>query len=225
MLIECERESGDIALPASIESSLDHVGWVAAQIVAVPTPTELGIMTEDDVMKASSENLISCFNDTARDIYIHVRYLQTGQIEQKSLLKKTRPVGGIYIGAPISIRCELESGKYGWSSDTHIAEFKAFFGGKYNITAGAGANAYAFSTTPIKASFDGMLQSDVHSDASTPHLDFILLGPSKVFYHAPKIGEKIQVFRFTVRPRAFVLTLSVSLRSNMMVFGMIRELR
>ncbi|PQK14621.1 hypothetical protein BB8028_0005g01520 [Beauveria bassiana] len=193
VIVECERESGDIALPASIESSLDHVGWISAQIVAVPTPKELGIMTEDDVIKASSASLISCFNDTARDIYIHVRYLQTGQVEQKSLLKKTRPAGGICIGAPISIRCELEPGKYGWSSDTHIAEFKACFGGGYNITAGAGSNTYAFSTTPIKASFDGMLQSGVHSDTPTPQLEFILLGPSKVFYQAPKIGEKIQV--------------------------------
>ncbi|KAM3520592.1 hypothetical protein NHJ13051_006753 [Beauveria bassiana] len=193
VIVECERESGDIALPASIESSLDHVGWISAQIVAVPTPTELGIMTEDDVIKASSGSLISCFNNTARDIYIHVRYLQTGQVEQKSLLKKTRPAGGICIGAPISIQCELEPGKYGWSSDTHIAEFKACFGGGYNITAGAGSNTYAFSTTPIKASFDGMLQSGVHSDIPTPQLDFILLGPSKVFHQAPKIGEKIQV--------------------------------
>uniref|UniRef100_A0A0B7K6E0 Fungal N-terminal domain-containing protein n=1 Tax=Bionectria ochroleuca TaxID=29856 RepID=A0A0B7K6E0_BIOOC len=71
-------------------------------------------------------------------------------------------------------------------------EFKACFGGRYSITAGAGANTYVFSTTPIKASFDGMLQNDVHSDAPTPQLEFILLGPSKVFYQAPKIGEKIQ---------------------------------
>ncbi|KAM3546782.1 hypothetical protein ARSEF1564_000358 [Beauveria bassiana] len=170
-----------------------ELSWISAQIVAVPTPTELGIMTEDDVIKASSASLISCFNNTARDIYIHVRYLQTGQVEQKSLLKKTRPAGGICIGAPISIQCELEPGKYGWSSDTHIAEFKACFGGGYNITAGAGSNTYAFSTTPIKASFDGMLQSGVHSDTPTPQLDFILLGPSKVFHQAPKIGEKIQV--------------------------------
>lgn len=35
-------------------------------------------MTEDDIMKASSENLISYFNNIARDIYIYVRYLQTG---------------------------------------------------------------------------------------------------------------------------------------------------
>ncbi|CAG9973398.1 unnamed protein product [Clonostachys byssicola] len=193
VLVECERESGDIALPASIESPSHHVGWISAQIVAVPTPTEMGIMTEDDVMKASSESLIPCFNDTARDIHIHVRYLQTGQIEQKSLLNKTRPVGGIYIGAPISIRCELEPGRYGWTSDTHIAEFKACFGGNYTITAGAGANTYVFSTTPIKASFDGMLLSDVQSDAPTPQLEFVLLGPSKVFYQAPRIGEKIQV--------------------------------
>ncbi|CAH0055447.1 unnamed protein product [Clonostachys solani] len=192
VLVECERESGDIALPASIESPLGHVGWISAQIVAVPTPTEMGITTEDEVINAGSESFISCFNDTARDIYIHVRYLQTGQIEQKSLLKKTRPVGGIYIGAPISIRCELEPGKYGWSSDTHIAEFKACFGGRYRITAGAGANTHAFSATPIKASFDGMLQSDAHSDAPTPQLEFILLGPSKVFYQAPKIGEKVE---------------------------------
>uniref|UniRef100_A0A8H7N3M6 Uncharacterized protein n=1 Tax=Bionectria ochroleuca TaxID=29856 RepID=A0A8H7N3M6_BIOOC len=193
VLVECEREPGDIALPASIESPSHHVGWISAQIVAVPTPTEMGIMTEDDVIKASGESLIPCFNDTARDIYIHVRYLQTGQLERKSLLKKTRPVGGIYIGAPISIQFELEPGRYGWSSDTHIAEFKACFGGRYSITAGAGANTYVFSTTPIKASFDGMLQNDVHSDAPTPQLEFILLGPSKVFYQAPKIGEKIQV--------------------------------
>ncbi|KAM3547738.1 hypothetical protein ARSEF4850_009834 [Beauveria asiatica] len=79
------------------------------------------------------------------------------------------------------------------STSSFRYEFKACFGGGYNITAGAGSNTYAFSTTPIKASFDGMLQSGVHSDAPTPQLEFILLGPSKVFYQAPKIGEKIQV--------------------------------
>lgn len=222
MLVECERESSDIALPASIESSLDHVGWISAQIVAVPTPRELGIMTEDDVIKASTESLISCFNDTARDIYVHVRYLQTGQIEQKSLLKKTRPVGGIYVGAPIAIRCELGPSKYGWGSDTHIAEFKACFGGRYDITAGAGATTRTFSTTPINASFDGMLHNDVPPNAPTPHMEFMLLGPSKVFYQPPKVGEKVQVCTLAFLPRVYSNS-RCAIRSNTMEFGTIRE--
>jgi hypothetical protein len=44
-LVECERASGDLALPVAIESPSAHIGWISAQIVAVPTPDELGIVT------------------------------------------------------------------------------------------------------------------------------------------------------------------------------------
>ncbi|KAI6306648.1 hypothetical protein MCOR30_011747, partial [Pyricularia oryzae] len=104
MLVECERASGDLALPAAIESPSDHVGWISAQIVAVPAPDELGIITEREVMKSNGEDLFAYFNDAAPDVHVYVRYLQTGQIERKSLSKQVRPIGGINIGATLSVR-------------------------------------------------------------------------------------------------------------------------
>jgi hypothetical protein len=193
-LVECERASGDLPLPAAIESPHDHVGWVSAQIVAVPTPDELGIVTEREVMESSGDVLFAYFNDTAQDVHVHVRYLQTGQIERKSLSKRVRPIGGISLGAPLSIRHELESGDHVWSGDLHITEFKACYGGRYIITAGVGSTAIVFFTRPLKNSFDKMLRDDDSSSSSTiPEFDCTLLGPSKAFTDPPKVGEKVQV--------------------------------
>ncbi|KAH9985934.1 hypothetical protein F4779DRAFT_639385 [Xylariaceae sp. FL0662B] len=193
-LVECERAPGDLALPAAIESPSDHVGWISAQIVAVPTPDELGIITEQEVMKSNGDVVFTYFNDTTLDIHVYVRYLQTGQIERKSLSKQLRPIGGISIGAGLSIRHVLESGDHAWSCDLHITEFKACYGGQYIITAGAGSTATVFSTRPLKTSFDNMLRDhDNSSSSSIPDFDCTLLGPSKVFTDPPKVGEKVQI--------------------------------
>ncbi|PHH62898.1 hypothetical protein CDD81_6616 [Ophiocordyceps australis] len=193
-LVECERDSSDIALPASIESSSDHVGWLSAQIVAVPTPEELGIATEEEVLESTNQDLFSCFSGATQDIYVYVRYLETGQIERKSLLRQIRPIGGIAVGATLSTRHEFESGAHAWGPDLHVTEFYACYGGQYNITAGTGSNTTLFSTTPIKKSFENMLRGDVQNAASTlPELDYLLLGPSRTFFTAPCIGEKIQI--------------------------------
>ncbi|KAK0767246.1 hypothetical protein N5P37_000980, partial [Trichoderma harzianum] len=193
-LVECERAAGDLSLPATIESPSDHVGWISAQIVAVPTPEELGIVTEREVMESSSDALFAYLNNTTQDVHVYVRYLQTGQIESKSLSKQVRPIGGISIGAALSIRYELESGGHAWTSDLHITEFKACYGGQYVITAGAGSSAIVFSTRPLKNSFDKMLRDDDDSSSSTtPEFDCSLLGPSKVFANTPKVGEKVQI--------------------------------
>ncbi|KAI6573808.1 hypothetical protein MCOR09_002648 [Pyricularia oryzae] len=194
MLVECERASGDLALPAAIESPSDHVGWISAQIVAVPAPDELGIITEREVMKSNGEDLFAYFNDAAPDVHVYVRYLQTGQIERKSLSKQVRPIGGINIGATLSVRYALESGGHAWSCDLPITEFKACYGGQYIITAGVGSNAIVFSTRPLKNSFDTMLRHEDNSSSSViPELDCTLLGPSKVFTNPPKAGEKVQI--------------------------------
>ncbi|OAA53708.1 hypothetical protein ISF_08647 [Cordyceps fumosorosea ARSEF 2679] len=194
VVVECERATSDLSLPASLESSLDHVGWIAAQIVAVPTPGELGVTTDREVMEASGEDLISCFNNTARDIYVHVRYLQTGQIEIKSLQRQIRGAGGISIGAAIAIRYELESGKHAWSSDTIITEFSTCKGGAYNITAGSGRNVIPFSTVPFVGSFDDMLHDEGETNGSTlPYYQYTLLGPSRAFWKVPGVGEKVQI--------------------------------
>ncbi|KAL5113147.1 hypothetical protein ACEQ8H_008989 [Pleosporales sp. CAS-2024a] len=87
-LVECERASGDLALPAEIESPSAHIGWISAQIVAVPTPDELGIVTGQEVMESSSDTLFGYFNKPAGDVHVYVRYLETGQIERKSLSKQ-----------------------------------------------------------------------------------------------------------------------------------------
>ncbi|KAJ4865033.1 hypothetical protein T069G_01563 [Trichoderma breve] len=196
ILVECERDSGDLALPAIIESPADHVGWTSAQIVAVPTSEELGIITERDVLNSNSNSLFTALNDTSQDVRVYVRYLQTGQIERKSLSRQVRPVGGFSVGAVLSIRYEMESGGYAWSSDLHITEFKACYGGHYVITAGARtiSSAVVFSTRPLKNSFDRMLRDDDDcSSSSIPELDCALLGSSKVFANPPKVGEKIQI--------------------------------
>jgi hypothetical protein len=80
--------------------------------VAVSTSDELGIVTGREVMESSSDDLFAYFNDITQNVHVHVRYLQTGQIERKSLSKQVRPIGGISIGAALSIRHELESGDY-----------------------------------------------------------------------------------------------------------------
>ena len=193
-LVECERASRDLPLPAAIESPSDHVGWTSAQIVAVPTPDELGILTEREIMESSSHVLFAHFNDTDQDVHVYVRYLQTGQIERKSLSKRVRPIGGISLGAALSIRHELESSNHAWSGDLHITEFKACYGGRYNITASMGSTTIVFFTKPLKNCFDKMLGDDDNSSRSTiPEFDCALLGPSKAFTDPPKVGEKVQV--------------------------------
>ena len=194
ILVECERASGDLPLPAAIESPSDHVGWISAQIVAVPTSNELGIVTERDSIGSSSELLFTYFKDTTQDVHVYVRYLETGQIERKSLSKQVRPIGGISIGAPLSIRHELKSGGHAWSCDIYITEFKACYGGQYIITTGVGSSAIEFSTRPLKNSFDKILREDDNSSFSTAlEFDYNLLGLSKVFTDPPKTGEKVQV--------------------------------
>ncbi|KAF2257677.1 hypothetical protein CC78DRAFT_201579 [Lojkania enalia] len=193
-LVECERASGDLALPAEIESPSAHIGWISAQIVAVPTPDELGIVTGREVTESSSDALFSYFNEPAGDVHVYVRYLETGQIERKSLSKQVRPIGGISVGAALSIRHELDSGDYAWSCELHVTEFKACYGGEYIIAACSGSTSVLFSTRPLKTSFDRMLHGNGNSSGSAiPEFDYTLLGPSKVFIQPPKVGEKVQI--------------------------------
>lgn len=97
ILVECERASADLPLPAVIECPSDHVGWISAQIVAVPTSNKLGIVTERDSVGSSSELLFTYFKDTIQDVHVYVRYLETGQIERKSLSKQVR--SGAFLSA------------------------------------------------------------------------------------------------------------------------------
>ncbi|KAI1259892.1 hypothetical protein F5Y18DRAFT_432864 [Xylariaceae sp. FL1019] len=198
MIVECERASADIALPAVIESPTDHVGWIAAQIVAVPTPDELGIASEQEIMKLSYDDLFARFANTAQDIYFYVRYLETGQIERKSLSNQIRPIGGIAIGAKISVRQETEQGIYAWSQDLHITEFRPCPGGQYVVTPSAGSGAHSttivFASNPVKGRlYDTIRDVNRRSAMGVPELDYMLLGPSNVFVNPPRIGEKIQI--------------------------------
>ena len=194
-------------MPAAIESPSDHVGWISAQIVAVPTSNELGIVTERGSIGLSSELLFTHLKDTNQDVHVYVRYLETGQIERKSLSKQVRPIGGISIGAPLSIRHELKGGGHAWSSDLHITEFRACYGGQYIITTGVGSSAIEFSTRPLKNFFDEILRDDDKSSFSTAlEFDYNLLGPSKVFTDPPKIGEKVQVCIILLNHRAVHLS-------------------
>ena len=198
-IVECERESADLPLPKAIESPSDHVGWTSAQIVSVPTAEELGIITEREVIDSSNDVLFSRFSNTTPEVHVHVRYLQTGQIERKSLSRRVRPVGNICISASLSIQHELEAGGYAWSCDLHITEFKACFGGEYIITASGGSYDIVFSTRPLKTSFEKILRDDdSFIRRSIPEFNCTLLGASKVFSNPPKVGEKRQV-RITAR--------------------------
>ena len=193
ILVECERASGDLALPAAIESPSDHVGWISAQIVAIPTSHELGIVTEQELVESNGNILLANFNETNQDVHIYVRYLQTGQIERKSLMTQVRPVAAISVGAELSICYRLDSGDYVWSCDLQITQFQACFGGRYVITTGVGSAATVFSTKPLGSSFDKMLSDDNVSSSAPPEVICTLLGPSKVFRHSPQVGEKVQV--------------------------------
>ena len=228
IIVECERASEDLPFPAAIESPSDHVGWISAQIVAVPTSNELGIVTEREIVESSSDFVFASFNGATQDVHVYVRYLQTGQIERKSLSTQVRPIGGISIGAALSICHELESGDHAWSCDLHITEFKACYGGRYIITTGVGSAAIVFSTRPFKSSFDKMLGNDSSSTSAIPEFSCTLLGPSKVFNHPPKVGEKVQVS--TISPRSLRSTLIEVpfsfydlTRSSTKDFGTIRE--
>lgn len=194
MLVECERASSDLALPAAIESPSGHIGWVSAQIVAVPTPDELGIVTIKETTQSSSDAVSAYLNGTAGDVHVYVRYLQTGQIERKSLSRQLRPAGGISVGAALSIRHELDSTDHAWGCDLRITEFKACQGGQYIITASHGSTSIEFSTRPLKASSDVLLHgNESSSNITLPDFDYTLLGSSKVFINQPQVGEKVQV--------------------------------
>ncbi|KAL7807409.1 hypothetical protein V8C26DRAFT_414763 [Trichoderma gracile] len=193
-LVECERESADLPMPAAIESPLDHIGWTSAQIVSVPTADQLGIFTEREIIDSNNDTFFSCFSNATPDVYVHVRYLQTGQIERKNLSRRVRPFGNICIGAALSIQYELQAGSHAWSHDLHITEFRACFGGQYIITASGGSENIVFSTRLLKTSFEKLLSDDDKiADSSLPEFNCTLLGSSKVFINPPKIGEKIQI--------------------------------
>ncbi|KAI0143817.1 hypothetical protein GGR57DRAFT_518126 [Xylariaceae sp. FL1272] len=198
IIVECERASADIALPATIESPTDHVGWIAAQIVAVPTPDELGIASEREIVDLSRDDLFARFGNTTQDVYFYVRYLQTGQIERKSLLKQIRPIGGIALGAKISVRQETEPGSYAWSQDLQITEFKSRPGGQYIVTASAGSGAHSrttvFASNPIECPFQDVIRDfSPRPEMGVPELDYMLLGSSNVFVNPPRVGEKFQI--------------------------------
>lgn len=181
------------ALPAAIESPSDHVGWIAAQIVAVPTSNELGIATDQELTSSSSEFIYSKFRQTNQDVYVYVRYLQTGQIERKSLVEQIRPVAAISIGAELSIRHELDSGAHAWGRDLQITKFQAYCGGRYIITTAVGSATMVFSTMPLGSSSGTILTDDHVPNPAVPELFWTLLGPSRVFRRAPQVGEKVQV--------------------------------
>ncbi|KJX93795.1 hypothetical protein TI39_contig4254g00001 [Zymoseptoria brevis] len=193
-LIECARASGDLALPAAIESPSAHIGWVSAEIVAVPTPADLGIVTVRDNTDSCSGAISAYLDGAAGDVHVYVRYVQTGQIERKSLSKQIRPVKGLSIGGTLCIRHELDSDDLVWSCDLRITELKACQGGAYIITACDDSTSIEFRTRPLKTLSGSVPHSNDDSlGTAVPDFDYMLLGPSKTFTCPPKVGEKIQI--------------------------------
>ncbi|RIA98449.1 hypothetical protein C1645_798354 [Glomus cerebriforme] len=195
IFVECQRTSSDIALPSEIESPSHAVGWMSAcQIISVPLPTELGIFIYDKKTQPHFDNLIENFTYPKNDIWVYVRYLQTGQIEKKLLSKDIRTLGGLRIGITIAVYYILENGSSTWSDNLSIVELKACAGGRYIVTAGSEANTIVFVTKPPIGFDDRTVQSDQLDDLTDlPELDYCLLGPSNVFTQEPKVGEKIQI--------------------------------
>ncbi|CAI2177195.1 17280_t:CDS:2 [Funneliformis geosporum] len=195
IFVECQRTSSDISLPKEIESPAHSVGWMSAcQIVSVPTSTELGIFIYDKSSEQHFSNLIENIIYPKNDIWVYVRYLQTGQIEKKLISKNVRMLGGLRTGISISILENLENGSSAWSENLSIVELKACAGGRYIVTAGSGDKAIVFKTKQ-QTDFNGRaIQSD-QLDALTdlPECNYCILGPSTVFTQEPKVGEKIQI--------------------------------
>ncbi|CAG8549079.1 12840_t:CDS:2 [Funneliformis caledonium] len=195
IFVECQRTSGDISLPSEIESPAHSVGWMSAcQIVSVPTSTELGIFIYEKNAQQRFNNLIEDITYPKNDIWVHVRYLQTGQIEKKLISKNVRIIGGLRIGTSIAILETLENGLSAWSDSHLIVELKACFGGRYIVTAGSGENVLVFKTKPQTGFDDRVIQNNqLDNFADIPEFDYCILGPSTVFTQEPKVGEKIQI--------------------------------
>ncbi|CAG8516557.1 17805_t:CDS:2 [Racocetra fulgida] len=182
---------GDIPLPTELECPAHSVGWMSAcQIISVPSLDELGIFLQNE---SNLESIIKHIIEYP-DIWVCVRYLQTGQIEKKLLTKDIRMLGGLRIGISISIRYTLENSSKVWSSIFSVIELKACAGGRYIVTARSDVNTIVFVTMPPVGFDHFVIQTDQHEDLKDlPELEYSLLGPSKVFRQKPKDGEKIQV--------------------------------
>jgi hypothetical protein len=197
IFVECQRTHSDISLPSEIESPTHSVGWMSAcQIVSVPSPEEFGISIYDDGIQSHLGKLVEKTHPK-NDIWVYVRYLQTGQIERKLLSKNVRMLGGLRIGAPIAIYHTLENGENAWSNNLLIVELKACAGGRYIVTAGSKENSIVFVTKPPSGFENRAVQCDQLDDLTDLlEFDYCLLGPSTVFTQEPKVNEKIQVSSF-----------------------------
>ncbi|CAJ0765483.1 12966_t:CDS:2 [Entrophospora sp. SA101] len=195
IFVECQRTTSDIALPSELESPPDHVGWMSAcQIISVPSSDELGIFIYDKETQPHFKNLMDSFTYPQNDVWVYVRYLQTGQIERKLLSKHVRMLGGLCVGASISIHYDMENSSGNWSDSLLIVELKACAGGRYIVTAGSEENTIVFVTKQPFGFNDRTVQSDLPCEfVNLPEFDYCLLGPSTIFTQEPKVGEKIQV--------------------------------
>lgn len=193
-VVECERDPSDLSLPARWEVGQHHIGWTSAEIVAIPTPAELGIVTVGDTARSSGDAVSQYFDRTGGDVYVWVRYLQTGQIERKSLTHQIRPAGGLSLGAELCHHRVLDSDGSRWSEDCRIVEFKACEDGDYIITVRGSHDAVELSTNPLGPSCCSSVDvNDSSPWSALPKTDYMLLGPTKTFIHPPKVDEKIQV--------------------------------
>ncbi|CAG8735367.1 5368_t:CDS:2, partial [Funneliformis caledonium] len=128
-----------------IESPAHSVSWMSAcQIILVPTLTELGIFIYEKNNQKRFNNLIENITYPKNDIWVYVRYLQTGQIEKKLISKNVQMLGGLRTGISISILENFENGSSVWSDNLLIVELKACTGGRYIVTAESGDNAIVF---------------------------------------------------------------------------------
>ncbi|CAG8546388.1 13189_t:CDS:2 [Ambispora leptoticha] len=194
IFVECRRTRQDIALPSEIESPAHSVGWMSfCQIISVPSPEELGIFIYDEGTKPQLKKLIENYTYPKNDIWVYVRYLQTGQIERKLLSEDVRMLGGLRIGISIAICYTLENGSC-WSDSLSIVGLKACAGGRYIVTAGSKENTIEFVTKPPIGFDDHAVRSDqLDNDLTILEFDYCLLGPSTFFTEAPKKDEKIQI--------------------------------
>ncbi len=78
----------------------------------ISTFNKLEIIIIQNFINLNNKFFFFYFKDTIQDVYIYIRYLETNQIERKSLLKQVRSIEDISINALLFIRYKIKSNNY-----------------------------------------------------------------------------------------------------------------
>ena len=78
----------------------------------ISTFNKLEIIIIQNFINLNNKFFFFYFKDTIQDVYIYIRYIETNQIERKSLLKQVRSIEDISINALLFIRYKIKSNNY-----------------------------------------------------------------------------------------------------------------